>query len=97
MPFLLKFYLFKILFFCLQPPPAAYGSSQGKGRIQAAHATYRAAYSNTTEQGHGSNPHPHRHYFGFLTCSATTGTPLFYFNFLGIYKMTEENKFDKVK
>ena len=28
-----------------------------------------------TEQGQGSNLHPHGHYVGFLTCSATTGTP----------------------
>ena len=34
------------------------------------------------EWDQGSNPYPHRHYVGFLTHWATTGTPTFFFFFL---------------
>ena len=34
-----------------------------------------ATMPDPTERGQGLNPHPHRHYVGFLTCWAVRGTP----------------------
>ena len=45
-------------------------------RIWAVSATC-AADPQPTDPRQGSNPYPHRHYVGFLTWQAMTGTPIF--------------------
>ena len=41
------------------------------------HCSCSNARSLPTKRGQELNPHPQRHYVGFLTCWATTGTPYF--------------------
>ena len=39
-------------------------------------AAYSSANPEPTDRGQGSNPYPHKDIVRFLTCSATTGTPI---------------------
>ena len=67
----------------LQLPPT---QQPQQHRTQPASVSQTAACGNngtiTTEQGQGSNSHPHEHYVRFLSHWATTATPRLLFNFL---------------